>query len=323
MRYLLFLLSVMLLAGGCRKDVLHWQKVVKLDSHTISDRLNKILFINDSIGFVVGGQRFYNSTVLKTKDRGNTWTYQNIADAPKAIYGITQAPSGTLYAVAFDGKFLTSTDTGETWSVKQIWYLPYNDLAFFNDERGLIVGGVSFNQGYPTYITKDGRYSAFDSLGYQLNDIEMINGRAGYIAAFGVVLKTEDSGTTWNMLDIKNDNFTAVHAYGPDEAWTCGSNGSIFHTSDGGKSWERMRNGNDLTKPRYFLNDIVFTDHLHGFAVGNKGLLIYSDDAGHHWMEFDRFTSSALHNIAVLKDGSLLVCGEEGALYKVFPKLLQ
>jgi photosystem II stability/assembly factor-like uncharacterized protein len=84
-----------------------------------------------------------------------------------------------------------------------------------------------------------------------------------------------------------------------------------------------MRNGNDLTKPHYSLNDILFTDRLHGFAVGDKGLLIYSDDGGHHWMEFDRFTSSALHNIAALKDGSLLVCGEEGALYKVFPQLLQ
>ena len=314
-----FILLVSLVS--CRKDLLHWQSVQKLETHTTTDRLNKILFINDSVGFVIGGQRFYNSTILTTKDGGQTWAYRSIKDASKGLYGITQSPAGAIYTIGFDGKLLRSTDGGDNWEFYQLWYLPYKDLAFFNNFRGIGIGGVSFKLGCRTQLFSDGNYSPWDSTDYELNDIEMIDGKTGYISGHGVVLKTTDSGISWKIQEIKNDNFTAIHAYGPNEAWTCGYSGSIFHTSDGGNNWQKMRNGNDLTIPRYNLLNILFTDQLHGYAIGENGLLIYTDDGGHHWMEFDRFTGNALRCIVAMKDGNLLICGDNGALYKVFPKL--
>jgi photosystem II stability/assembly factor-like uncharacterized protein len=308
---------------SCRKDLLHWQAVQKLETHTTTDRLNKILFINDSLGFVVGGQRFYNSTILTTKDGGQTWEYKNFSDAGKGLYGIAKSPSGMIYTIGFDGKLLRSTDGGDNWEFHQLWYLPYKDIAFFDNTRGIGIGGVSFKFGCKTSIFFDGNYSVWDSLGYELNDIEMIDGKTGYLSGHGVVMKTNDSGHTWQMQNIKNDNFTAIHAYGQNEAWTCGYNGSIFHTTDGGNSWQKMRNGNDLKLPSYHLLDILFTDRMHGFAIGENGLFIFTDDGGHHWMEFDRFTNATLRCIVKMKDGQLLVCGDNGSLYKVSPKLLQ
>jgi photosystem II stability/assembly factor-like uncharacterized protein len=315
----IYLSITLLVLTGCRKDLVHWQQVEKVETYTATDRLNKIFFINDSVGFVVGGERFDKSTILKTTDGGKTWTYKNLNEAPKSLYSITRSPDQTLYAIGFDGKVLRSDNEGNVWKFHQIWYAPYKDIAFTQSNRGIIVGGVSFNQGIMTFIDSNANASPFDSSGYELNDIEMIDGKTGYVSGLGLILKTTDSGYSWQMQNIQDDNFKAVKAYGPDEAWTCGYNGSIFHTTNGGQSWERMRNGNNITKPSYKLLDIVFTDPLHGYAIGEEGVFIYSDDGGEHWMELDKFTDAALRCIIARKDGTLMVCGDDGGLYRVRP----
>lgn len=323
MKSLLLLLLTVLCFCSCRKDLVHWKLVQKIETHTTTDRLNKIFFVSDSIGFITGGQRFLQSALLTTRDGGLTWSYRNIVEAPKALNGMTMTAAGTLYIVGFDGKLLRSDDTGKSWQFFQLDYFPYKDLAFFDESRGLAIGGVSFNQGYKINLDGSGGMSGHDSLGYEFNDIEMIDGRSGYLSAYGGVLKTGDSGRTWVWQNIANDNFSSIHSYGVYEAWTCGSNGSIFHTSDGGLSWERMRNGNDLTKPGYRLCDILFSGPLNGYAVGEDGLFIFSDDGGRHWMEADRFTGETLRNIHRLANGDLLVCGDGGSLYRLAPKGFQ
>jgi photosystem II stability/assembly factor-like uncharacterized protein len=319
MRLIISALCFLVILTGCRKDLLHFQAVEKLETHTSTDRFNKIYFLNDSVGFVVGGQRFNNSTILTTRDGGKTWSYQNIPDAPKALYGITASPSGRIYAIGFDGKLISSDNQGQDWLYRQLWYLPYRDVAFATDTRGIAVGGVSFNAGVRNTIDSAGNMTPWDSTGYEMNDIEMVDGRTGYISGSGVVLKTTDSGHTWQLQNIKNDHFTAIHAYGLYEAWTCGANGSIFHTIDGGEHWEQMRNGNDITRPHCRLQDIGFTDPLNGYAVGEDGLLIYTDDGGHHWMEYDRFTTSHLRCIVAHTNRTLFVCGDDGTLFSVQP----
>ncbi len=318
MKKLAFLFATITLLAACRKDMLHWQQVEKIETFTNTDRLNKIYFINDSVGFVIGGVRFDHSTILRTEDGGNTWSSTNVADAPKELFGITQIPAGDIYCIGFDGKLIKSADQGKSWNLRQLWYLPYKDLAFFDNNKGMVVGGVSFNQGYTTNIGTDGSYGQFDSVGYEMNDIEMVNAQTGFISAHGAVLRTDDSGRTWQITEVVNDNYTAIHAFG-NQIWTCGYNGSIYRSSDAGKSWKRMRNGNDLTKPRYRLNDISFTDPQTGYAVGEHGLLIYTDDGGNHWMEYDRFTDNALRCVIATGGGGLLVCGDNSSLYRVFP----
>lgn len=311
-------LAIPFLFISCKKDLLRWHKAERLETHTTEDRFNKIYFTSDSTGYVIGGSRFDRSIILMTRDGGASWTYNTYPEAGKALYGIAQAPGGRLYATGFDGKVLY-TDNGSSWKFKQSSYLPFKDIAFTNDERALMIGGISFREGYRILMDTNFYSVTYDSLGYELNDIEMVNSRYGYIAGYGIVMKTNDSAKTWEVKDIEDDNFTSVYALNEHEAWVCGYKGSIFHTSNGGKSWERQRDGNSLTKTSYHLLDIRFIDPTHGFAVGEHGAVIYTDDGGHHWMEFERFTSQHLRNIEALPNGSLLVCGDGGSLYRLQP----
>lgn len=308
--------------ASCKKDLLHWQQATRLSSGTAL-RLNEIVFANNTLVFACGGDRFYKAVILRSPDGGHTWQAEERPDAGKALFGITVAANGNIYTCGFDGKLLRSTDAGSNWQFRQLYrYDPFKKLVLFGNDRGVLIGGVSFDQGQRLYINGAGDILQWDSLGYELNDIAAIDGRIAFCSGYGLFQRTDDSGHTWQTLGLKGDNFNAIDAHSAEEIYTCGYQGSIFKTTDGGRSWQQLRNGNDLGKPLYHLQDILFTDATHGYAVGENGLVIHTDDGGSHWMEFDRFTTAHLRCIVRCPNGDLLVCGDEGNLWRLQPKPL-
>jgi photosystem II stability/assembly factor-like uncharacterized protein len=320
-RYLLLTLLIILSLGACKKDLLQLHGIQQLNSYTNTDKLNRIFFIDSATGFIVGGQRFYTCTILKTTDGGYTWNKFSFPDAGKCLYGICQSPSGTLYTVGFDGKILSSGNKGANWAYFQSQYLPYLDIGFFNSRQGIILSGVSFNEGFRILVDSVGNFIRKDSLAIQYNRIKVINNTTAYICGYGAMQKTTDAGQTWQYLTVGgNDNFVNMDIHSENDIWLCGNGGGVFHTTDGGNSWATLRNGNDIGKPRYQLLDIVFkTDNINGWAVGENGLLIHTDDGGHHWEEYQHFTDNALRSIFICTNGDLIVSGDNGALYRLQP----
>lgn len=316
------LLFFVLISSGlisCRKDLLHWQSAEELSSGT-TNRLNRILFVNDTLGFIVGGDRFNAADLLETHDGGHSWQQRSIPEIGKALYAIAGNADGNIYATGFEGKLLHTADFGANWSITDQRYDSYKAMAIGKDKKLLLIGGISFDYGFIQRADATGNRLSYDSLNYELNDLRMLPYGTGYISAYGAVLKTVDNGITWNRLEAGDDNFRSLHVVSAQEVWVCGFNGGIYHSLDGGTTWERNRNGNDLTLPRYHLESILFTDQLHGFAVGEQGLVIYTDDGGNHWVEFDRFTNHTLHSIMPAPDGSLVVCGDNGTLFRLVKK---
>ena len=298
--------------------MLSFQNVQKLNSSTDSDRLNKILFIDNSTGFVVGGERFTNSVILTTHDGGYTWQKTSFRQADKGLYDIVLSPAGTLYTCGFDGKLLRSYDKGNTWAYTQMYFQAFTGIAFTDASHAIVVGGVSFDEGAFQRIDSAGNVTGWDSLGYQLNKITMTSGGTGYMCGYGAMEKTTDSGKTWAFQNVLGDDFTCMDIHG-DEIWMCGYNGGIYYTSDGGSNWTRYRNGNDIVLPRYRLLAILFTDDLNGWAAGEDGKVIHSTDGGKQWAEYTQFTTNSLRSIALCPNGDLLIAGDGGSLYRITP----
>lgn len=319
-RYLSFIhifALTLIISTGCKKSDLSFKQVEQLTSNT-SNRLNRIHFIDNNTGFIIGGQRFLEANILITTDGGNTWTVGSYPEAGKGLYGINQTPTGNIVAIGFDGKILHTNDTGKQWDFHQLQkYYSYKDIAFNSNNEGIIIGGVSFNSGVIIKVNKDWQTIAYDSMSVELNDLVMINDMTSYIAGYGAVLKTTDGGSNWAYLDIKNDNFTSLFALNPSEFWTCGYAGSVYHTTDGGTTWQKLRNGNSLTIKKYNLLKIYFKDSNTGWACGEKGLFIATTDGGKTWTEHEQFTEDALRDITMLPDGNLLVVGDNGGIYKL------
>jgi photosystem II stability/assembly factor-like uncharacterized protein len=62
------------------------------------------------------------------------------------------------------------------------------------------------------------------------------------------------------------------------DGWACGRWGTIVHTIDGGKTWEKQESGTDYT-----LSSLCFFDPQKGWAVGNGGTIITTSDGGKSW----------------------------------------
>lgn len=316
---LVLLLFLAISLTACRKDLLHWQSATRLESGT-TQRINKLLVIDRQTILAVGGERFNTATISISRDAGATWLSQTFPDAGKGMYGCVQRTDGVLYAVGFDSKMLISNDTGRTWTFRQVGiYTPMKAIAAPQPNRLVMVGGVSFTQGERIYTDATGAYYRRDTAEYEMTDVVMVDERKGYIAGTGIFLKTEDSMKTWEVQQVRDDNFQAISTVGDKYVFTCGINGSIWCSSNGGNTWERRRNGNDITLPRYKLTDLVFRNEKEGYAVGESGTLIYTTDGGRHWMEHDRFTRKHLYCITLLGDGNLVVAGEAGEMWKLLP----
>ena len=306
----------LMLMASCKKDLIHPQSISRLQTPT-SNRLNKILFVNDLLGFCVGGSRFDEADILITKDGGFTWSIYISPDAHKELFGITQSPAGAIYAIGFEGNLLRSYDGGNTWLHDQLRYEAYKALAFRDATHIECVGGISFDRGDVMYIDSAGQINGHDSLGYELNAIKIGRDGLGYRCGYGAMQYTSDGGQNWLWSTLKNDNYTAIDVRNATSAFTCGAEGSICVTHNAGRDWETLRNGNDLSHPKYRLQDLLFINDLQGYAVGESGLVIYTDDAGNHWSEVSHFTDANLHGLTRCPNGDLIVCGEGGELWRI------
>ena len=69
-----------------------------------------------------------------------------------------------------------------------------------------------------------------------------------------------------------------IHFVNDQLAWAVGEAGHIFHTTNGGKTWERQL-GEQLDDFR----DVLFLDDQQGWIAGDNGLLIETQDGGVTW----------------------------------------
>ena len=63
----------------------------------------------------------------------------------------------------------------------------------------------------------------------------------------------------------------------------------------------------------------MFKDKLNGWAAGEQGKIIYTDDAGKHWSEYDYFTDNAIRSLVLCPNGDLLAAGDNGTLFRITP----
>jgi len=76
----------------------------------------------------------------------------------------------------------------------------------------------------------------------------------------------------------QRDDLFSVSFANEQEGWACGDWGVIWHTADGGRTWEFQESGTKAT-----LSSVFFFDSRHGWAVGKEGTIVYTEDGGDAW----------------------------------------
>jgi len=125
----------------------------------------------------------------------------------------------------------------------------------------------------------------------QLRGISAISEKVAWASgAKGTVLRTIDSGATWQRLEIVGTeelDFRDIQAFDQNTAFVLsigpGEQSRIYKTVDGGRIWQRQFTNRD---PKAFYDCFAFWDSTHGIAVSDsvdgKFLLIATTD-GMNW----------------------------------------
>ena len=87
----------------------------------------------------------------------------------------------------------------------------------------------------------------------------------------------------WTLIHQQNENqvFYALHFTDLDNGWMVGKEGTILHSTDGGKNWGQQNSGTTAN-----LWDVSFADAATGWVCGHNNTLLKTTDGGNSWQNF-------------------------------------
>ncbi|MEH2347419.1 MAG: photosynthesis system II assembly factor Ycf48 [Nostoc sp.] len=173
--------------------------------------------------------------IYKTTDGGKNWKAQ-VESAVGVVRNIERSADGKYIAVSAKGSFYS------TWEPGQDAWVPHNR----NSSRRV------------------------ENMGFADNGQLWLLARGGQIQ-FSDPTKPEEwqkakypeLSTSWGLLDLAYRT--------PDEIWIGGGSGNLLRSGDGGQTWEKDREVEEVAANLY---KIVFLEPERGFIIGDRGVLL-------------------------------------------------
>ena len=279
----------------------------------------------------------YWGTVRLSSDGGQTW--QHVATpVTESLFAVSFADATHGWAVGARGVILRSSDGGRSWARQR---------AELRDELGelapldtalLAVSAVSEQEAWAVgdfgvvLHTRDGvtweqqalsaeAFADDNVLERILNAVHFVSPQRGFIAGeFGTLLRTEDGGATWvgrHQLSGAPAELYLFHLDGVVDAGpgarlaSVGLEGTVLVSENGGESWESR------PAPTNAALFSVAWRGASGIAVGDRGVIFTTGDAGRTWRGAERAAYLGwLAAVRYADDRTLYAVGERGVVLR-------
>jgi photosystem II stability/assembly factor-like uncharacterized protein len=237
--------------------------VNQLNTGYMSYGLSRIAFSDTKRGCAVG------SSILCTEDGGKTWTEklgikpgqrERINDFLIYFQDISVIDQNIAWTVGNEGQMMKTEDSGKAWNMESRRDKCGGETFFIDNKTGWL-----FKKVMGTYIcrTEDGGYTfQKQNVGIEVGGIYFQDSTKGWVV-----------GSLVEDKDVKK--YTA-------KIWAV-----IKHTTDGGKTWSTQYK--ELVSNKYnnlidrALHGIYFVNPDIGWAVGEKGMILRTDNGGKQW----------------------------------------
>ncbi|TVQ85013.1 MAG: T9SS C-terminal target domain-containing protein [Bacteroidetes bacterium] len=224
---------------------------------------NKVFFLDENIGFVVGS----NAIFLKTTDGGDSWIKKDTGSETAYYEEVYFINEDVGFISDMMGRLYKTTDGGENWT--QITIPGVNQglraIRFIDENTGYIAGSA----GVFAKTTNGGE--DWDVLHsqlsfYWLHDMHLIDEETIILASWGGIYKSTDSGVTWVAKLNPDDEVMALSFVSDTKGYALGKMSRIYKTTDAGETWT-----NTNLLPDYYL-DFNFNKFL-ALENEHKGLV--------------------------------------------------
>lgn len=327
---------------------LHAQWSIKHLNETNFSWNNLVKFKNDSLGLYMDD----HSVILKSIDAGETWDpipfkiKMNLSDfqfvGDSTVYAV-----GTFYngeTRVMTSKFIRSSDNGDTWdSIASFPEKQLESLSFLDTKTGFVTGF------YGIYRTSDSGYHwdlVWDAsrLGYKNGNLEQIcfpTSQIGYGVGMGYtkdflpvkfIVKTTDSGISWDTICTLRYYFTSVYFLNADTGFV-GTNSNVpIKTINGGHTWTDTKvldSPMDISSIHFISDKIGFaTGGLRGGLTGRSSesgisstfFISKTTDGGDTWETFSS-PGIPLNSIFFINDSTGFVSGGYSLIMKTKGKI--
>ena len=275
--------------------------------------INQILQQNDSTLLVAAGNRFGAGSVLRSTDYGENWI--KVLDGVQDVRSIRLLNS-RIYALPIGNTFFWSDNNGQSWqSLLMPGWEFFSAATFLNDYSGILVGGENFGKGivHTVYTGAISNLLSVDTIQHELTDITNLNDSSIIAVGYGVILRSEDKGISWIPDKTRGDFFKAVDFPDSITGYVAGDYGSLHKTTDGGKSWKKIKNSSTFFNKNNRFNDISFINNKTGAIVGKNGLVWYTNNGGDTWIPIHNIPKTDLKSVFV-NNLHIIVGTENGKL---------
>ena len=254
--------------------------------------LHDIFFLNKRLGWALGWNIYnpqppYGTLILKTTNGGVNWDTTTFPIENIFIRKVYFQDS--LYGF-FGGNvknILRTTNGGINWLDVEIdslvtMYFPIINFSFYNNNYGYALGGVMDIAGMIWRTTNRGvRWTPFivspePNMDMMFFDSLRILGFGGDFEYGPSIITTTNSGETWRYTSLELFGLPTVLTFrNQSDGWgSLGYTQTFLLTQDSGKTYRQIE-----TPDSAVINDIVFPDRMHGFAVGESGKILKFNSA--------------------------------------------
>jgi photosystem II stability/assembly factor-like uncharacterized protein len=320
----------------------------RLNTPLLNQRPWSVAFANRDTGLVGG----YAGMILRTTNGGSAWTMTNTGGTSANIYDIAYASRDTVFACGTSsGTVLRSVDGGQTWTaLAPPTVTTRYGIAVYSPQEVVIVGSsgntirttdagatwntaaagattlygvarsgsslIAVNSTQAAYRSTDRGASwtlLFDRGSSPLYAVHHADSLRGFmVGSNGVNYRTADGWATYDSVLVSR--FTAQVCFaarmtGPATIHVGGSMGNLYLSTNGGATWTTTESGT-----RYYALD--FADSLNGVAVGWRGTVVKTSDAGRTWTELRGINGFEAYDVQMFSPASFVVGSAGGRLYK-------
>ena len=242
----------------------------------------RIKFINDKVGWVIGGGMYDQyGTIRKTTDGGNSWVLQDSIGG-SGYYDMEIIDSLNVLVIGENGQMRYTTDGGNMWlsSVTNSSADNYG-IAVINN-NAWIVGG---NHNDPKMLKGNLSFYSWQTqikniTQNNLLSIDLTNETKGWAAGSnGELLFTTDGGNNWNQNELFDIEFQSISIPEDNAIFIAGLNGEFVSSFDGGKTWGVKNislDAGNLHKIKFFNKNI-------GYWFSEWGPLMKTSNGGNVW----------------------------------------